>query len=93
VLHALVHPANVPDAVGGQVLLQTLPQLRERLPRLHPLWVDAAYRGQFVDWVTDTLGWRVEVVKHWWTAVSGVWVAPGQQPPEIPAGFHLLHWR
>jgi putative transposase len=93
VLHALVHPANVPDGVGGQVLLQTLPQLRERLPRLRHLWVDAASRGQLVDWVTDTLGWRVEVVKHWWTGVSGVWVAPGQQPPEIPAGFQVLHWR
>jgi transposase len=93
VLQALVHPANVPDGVGGQFLLETMPHLRERLPRLRHLWVDAAYRGQFGDWVRDTLGWSVEVVKHWWTGVSTVWVFPGQEPPEIPAGFQLLHWR
>jgi len=36
------------------------------------------------------LGWSVEVVKHWWTGVRGFWLAPGQEPPEIPSGFHVL---
>lgn len=41
----------------------------------------------------QTLGWSVTVSKHWWTGVSKVWVAPGQEPPEIPAGFQILPWR
>jgi hypothetical protein len=28
--------------------------------------------------------------KHWWTGKSGFWVAPDQQPPKIPAGFHVM---
>ncbi len=30
------------------------------------------------------------ITKHWWTGLHGVWLAPGQQPPEIPRGFHVL---
>lgn len=29
-------------------------------------------------------------MKHWWTGLQGVWVAPGQLPPEIPRGFQVL---
>lgn len=59
-------------------------------PRLTHVWVDAGYRGRFVEWVTETLGWRVEVVQHWWTGVRAVWVAPGEEPPTIPSGFQML---
>src|SRR5258706_136689 len=61
--------------------------------RLRHLWVDVGYRGRFVAWVKETLGWSVEVVKHWWTGVDKVWVFPGQEPPEKPTGFQLLKWR
>ena len=90
ILQALVHAADVRDGTGGQWVLEALDPVQTRFPRLQHLWVDAAYRGQFVDWVKDTLGWSVEVVKHWWTGVSKVWVAPGQEPPEKPTGFHVL---
>lgn len=30
------------------------------------------------------------MVQHWWTGVRGVWVAPGETPPEIPSGFQFL---
>jgi putative transposase len=46
-----------------------------------------------VDGVKQTLGWSVTVVRHWWTGVSTGWVAPGQEPPEIPVGFQVLPWR
>jgi putative transposase len=59
-------------------------------PRLCHLWVDAGYRGRFVDWVETTLTWSVEVVQHWWTGVRAVWVAEGDEPSTIPAGFHVL---
>jgi transposase len=93
VLKALVHPANLHDRDGGRLVLEAIPDLRQRFPRLRHLWVDAAYRGQFVDWVQATFGWSVKVVKHWWTGVGKVWVMPGQAVPEIPTGFQLLPWR
>lgn len=96
VLKAVVHAADLPDRDGGRLLLEALgtPQpIGEQFPRLGHLWVDAAYRGGFVDWVRSRLGWSVEVVKHWWTGVSKVWVFPGQEPPEKPIGFQILKWR
>ncbi len=98
VLQALVHAADIADRDGGKLLLEVCQTaspapLAHRFPRLHHLWVDAGYRGSFVDWVKATLGWSVEVVKHWWTGVAKVWVAPGQKPPEKPTGFQLLKWR
>ena len=92
-LKALVHSADIHDRDGGRLLLEALPDLHERFPRLRHLWVDAGYRGRFVEWVQATFGWSVKVVKHWWTGVSKVWVFPGQEPPEIPAGFQILPWR
>ena len=52
--------------------------------------LNAGYRGRFVDWVEATLAWSVAVVKHWWTGVRAVWVPDGAEPPETPAGFHVL---
>jgi transposase len=53
------------------------------------VWVDSAYRG-LRDWIKETLGWDLEVVKHWWTGVKRVWVPAGQEPPALPSGFHVL---
>lgn len=44
-------------------------------------------------WLATTLGWARVISKHWWTGLHGVWGAPGQQPPEIPRGFHVLKRR
>ena len=46
-----------------------------------------------MEWVQTTFGWSVQVVKHWWTGVSKVWVLPDHEPPEIPVGFQILPWR
>lgn len=93
VLKAVVHPANLHDRDGGRLVLEALQPVAEQFPRLRHLWVDAGYRGKFVDWVEEAFGWSVEVVQHWWTGVSKVWVFPGQEPPTIPAGFQLLPHR
>jgi putative transposase len=90
---ALVHSASSYDRDGGRLLVEALPELHEQFPRLRPLWVAVAYQGRFVEWVQQTFGGSVQVVKHWWTGVSTVWVFPGQEVPEIPAGFQLLTWR
>jgi putative transposase len=59
VVAAVVHPANEPDADGGRLVLE---RARERTPRVEKLWADAAYRGAFVAWAEQNLGWHVEIV-------------------------------
>jgi transposase len=87
VVKALVHAANVPDGAGGQRLLAAIADRALALPRWRHLWVDTAYQGSFQDWVEQTLGWTVEVVRkpRRWR-----WMAPGQEPPEMPRGFQVL---
>lgn len=46
--------------------------------------------GSFKDWVEQALGWTVEVVKR---PSRWFWVAPGQEPPTLPDGFHVLPYR
>jgi transposase len=52
----------------------------------------SAYQGLRA-WLAATLGWALTISKHWWTGLHGVWLAPGQTPPEIPRGFHVLKRR
>lgn len=88
VLKAYVHAADESDNVGGQALLE---QLGTAFPRLEHLWTDSGYKRTFEKWVTATLGWTVECVKTpWHNWKRGVWCLPGQEPPTIPAGFHVL---
>jgi len=89
VIEALVHPADVHDRDGAPRLLGDA-TLNARHPRLAHLGVDRGYAGRAARWIEETLGWRVEVVKHGWTGGKGVWVPPGGTPPTIPSGFHVL---
>jgi putative transposase len=59
VLKATVHSAKVPAQDGIRLLLKGI---RERLPRLSKLWVDAGYQGRGKEWVEQELGLSVEVV-------------------------------
>jgi putative transposase len=84
VLKARVHPADVADRDGARALLAAL---GGRFPRLAHLWADAGYQGGFAAWVTETLGWTVEIVRKprrwvWWPADA--------EPPPLPAGFRVL---
>ncbi len=83
-LTVTVHPADVQDRDGARLLLAGL---TDRFPRLAKLWVDAAYQGPCATWIIETLGWAVEVVRQ---APKRVWVGPGEDPPERPAGFQVL---
>jgi len=83
-LNVVVHAANIQDRDGAQLVLVNLPQ---RFPRLSHLWADAGYRGKCVTWVQETLGWSMEIVKHWWTGRTGFWTGPGHEPTQIPPGF------
>lgn len=83
-----VHAANISDRDGAPLLLTGMP---ERYPHIRKLWTDSGYNGSFRKWAAEHLAdWDVEIVKHWWTGIKGVWVGPGQEPPTIPSGFHVL---
>jgi putative transposase len=85
-LKAKVHPADIHDRHGAELLLAGL---AASFPAIRLLWADTAYRG-LKDWLSATLGWTLTITRHWWTGLRGVWLAPGQEPPAIPAGFHVL---
>lgn len=34
--------------------------------------------------------WDIEIVTQWWTGIRVVWFGPGQEPPVLPTGFHVL---
>lgn len=88
VIKAKVHAADLHDQEGAKLLLEPL---RGTLPRMAKVWGDSAYRG-LKGWIRDTLGWDLEVVKHWWTGLRHVWVPAGEEPPPltIPRGFQVL---
>jgi transposase len=86
VLKTKVHPADIHDKVGGMLLLTYLHLL---FPRIRLVWADTHYQG-LRSWIKENLGWTLEIAKHWWTGIHSIWVAPGQDPPTIPTGFHVL---
>jgi putative transposase len=88
-LKARVHPADIHDRRGAELLLDGLDA---EFPRIALIWADTAYRG-LKAWLAEALGWRLTIGKHWWTGLRGAWLAPGQPPPEIPRGFHVLKRR
>jgi putative transposase len=94
ILHVLVHTADIQDHAGGQLLLETLGGC---FPRLRLIWVESASKkGDFMEWVKETLGWEVEAVEHPWTGQRGVWAPQDTviDPQQIrPSGLHVLTWR
>ena len=74
-LKVSVQAGNVSDREGGKVLLLSLLGLFVRLTHL---FVDGGYKGKWVGWVKETLGWTVEVVQHPYAGVSGIWLPEGQ---------------
>jgi len=83
-LTVLVHPADLQDR---DMAAWVIAPLLSQFPRLRHLWADAGYRGKFVSWVHEQLGWSIEIVKHWWTGLHTVRVGSEQSPPAHPTGF------
>jgi putative transposase len=86
VLKVKVEAANLSDREGAMLLLAGL---KETFPRLKHLWVDYAYRGTFVKWVKQTLGWTVEVVQRLGAGSRGAWVPPDMEAPVLKTGFQV----
>jgi putative transposase len=61
VMAVQVHPADLPDSVGGRMVLAGIHQ---SYPQLQHLWADAAYKGPFSDWAQTTEHLEVEVVER-----------------------------
>jgi putative transposase len=55
VLKAKVHSAKVPDEDGIRLLLDPV---RDRVPRLSHLWVDAGYQGRGRRWAEEVMGFE-----------------------------------
>jgi transposase len=62
VLAACVHAADVQDREGARLLANTAAP--SRLPSLQLVWADQGYTGAVADWLYETRGWRLEVVRH-----------------------------
>jgi putative transposase len=84
VVKAVVHPADVSDRDGAQVVLAGI---TDRVPTLRHLWVDAGYQGSAVTWMEQTLGLSVTVVRK-----RRRWVRcpVDSEPPPMPSGFEVL---
>ena len=83
-LKAVVHPANIADRDGAQLVLEGI---TTRYPTLRHLWVDAGYAGTTVAGIGQALGLTVHVVRkprRWF------WCPADQEPPPMPKGFQVL---
>jgi putative transposase len=57
----VVHSASVQDRDGAKLVLEAV---QGKLPRLKLVWADGGYAGQLIDWVQQTFGWVLEIVKR-----------------------------
>jgi putative transposase len=83
VCKAHVTAANVSDRDGAVGLLRRLDW--RRFPRVRHGWVDQGYRGEFLGWVTQRFGMRLEVVARRDGGRRARWLPPGAEPLAVPA--------
>jgi putative transposase len=84
-LKVKVQAGNISDREGGKLLLLTIVGMFLRFTHL---FVDGGYKGKWVAWVKETLGWTVEVVQHSYVGIRGVWLPKEQElTPEQVAMF------
>ena len=57
----MVSAASVQDRDGAKLVFQ---KIKGRFTRLKLIWADGAYAGQLVEWVKNTCGWLLEIVKR-----------------------------
>ena len=54
---------NVQDRDGAKSLLEEISTQEDVIQRLELIWADGGYRGAWIAWVEDTLGWNLEIVE------------------------------
>ena len=60
-LTVVVHSADIQDRDGAKLVLDRVRNCRSRL---HKIWADSIYSGKLIDWVHNTYGWILEIVKR-----------------------------
>ena len=60
-LNVVVTAANVSDIAGGKLLIG---KVVDTFSTIEKIWADGTYRGEFVDWVHETLNAVLEVVQR-----------------------------
>ena len=60
-LIVLVHAANIQDRDGAKLVLN---KAKQCFNRLHLIWADGGYAGKLIEWVLNTHGWVLEIVKR-----------------------------
>ena len=90
VLRVLVTSASVPEPAGAKRALKQVYQMKDKVKRLHTIWMDGGYRGEdFAHWIIDVFRWIVEVVlrpleKKGFTLLPKRWV--------VERTFGWLNW-
>ena len=57
----IVHAADIQDRDGAKLVLT---YLEGWLPRLRLIWADGGYAGRLVEWVQQTYGWVLAVIRR-----------------------------
>jgi putative transposase len=60
-LNIVISAANISDIAGGKLLIA---KVVDTFPTIEKIWADGTYRGEFVDWVHETLNAVLEVVQR-----------------------------
>ncbi len=60
-LTVVVHAANIQDRDGAKLVLE---RTRGKFLRLTLIWADGGYAGKLIEWVKQTCGWLLEIVKR-----------------------------
>lgn len=60
-LTVVVHAANIQDRDGAKLVLE---KARGTFLRLTLIWADGGYAGKLVEWVQETCGWLLQIVKR-----------------------------
>ncbi len=82
-LIVVVHTADIQDRDGAKLVLQKAKKL---FSKLSLVWTDGGYAGKLIDWVKDTCGWILEIVKRA-PGVKGFQVLPRRWVVERTFGW------
>lgn len=61
ILEIKVHSAGIQDRDGAKLLLE---HITGKYPELVLIWADGGYRGTLIEWVENTIGVRLEIIKR-----------------------------
>lgn len=84
-----VHAADMTDRESAPVILAAA---KQSCSTLKLVWADAGYRGKLIEWASDVLKLKVEIVQSPW-AGGRTWAPQDAPPPVMPSGFIVVKRR